>query len=171
MHGSPEAQYLLECSYGTVVLDEAHKARRRGPLGHPEGTPNNLLEFMLRVGCRTKNLLLATATPIQTDVRELWDLLRILDTGARSSFVLGSEYFSNWRHMNRALPVVGGEHEFQDEKEVWQWIKDPLPPASADPLFANLRLEPRHPAGHVRRPELHRAELSRPREAPGGARP
>jgi superfamily II DNA or RNA helicase/DNA-binding Lrp family transcriptional regulator len=140
VHGSPEAQYLLERSYGTVVLDEAHKARQRGPLGHPEGTPNNLLDFMLKVGYRTKNLLLATATPIQTDVRELWDLLRILNTGARSSFVLGSEYFSNWRHMDQALPVVRGEHEFQDEKEAWQWVKDPLPPESADPLFANLRL-------------------------------
>jgi superfamily II DNA or RNA helicase len=140
VHGSPESEYLLERSYGTVVLDEAHKARQRGALGHREGTPNNLLDFMLKVGCRTKNLLLATATPIQTDVRELWDLLRILNAGARSSFVLGSEYFSNWRHVDRALPVVRGEHEFQDEKEAWQWVKDPLPPASEDPLFANLRI-------------------------------
>ena len=36
-HDSEERQYLLERKYGTVVLDEAHKARRRGGLGETEG--------------------------------------------------------------------------------------------------------------------------------------
>ena len=35
-HDSNERQYLLERKYGTVVLDEAHKARRRGGLGQKE---------------------------------------------------------------------------------------------------------------------------------------
>jgi hypothetical protein len=49
---------------------------------------------MLRIGPRTKNLLLGTATPIQTEVCELWDLMRILNAGA--DFVLGREALSNW---------------------------------------------------------------------------
>ena len=99
--------YLLERKYGTVILDEAHKARRRGGLGEKKDEPNNLLEFMLRIGLRTKNLLLGTATPIQTEVYELWDLMSILNSGA--DFVLGREALSRWPDLGRALPVVKGE--------------------------------------------------------------
>jgi SNF2 family DNA or RNA helicase len=78
VHESPESRLLLERRFGTVVLDEAHKARRRGGLGENKDESNNLLDFMLRIGPRTRNLLLGTATPIQTNVHELWDLMRIL---------------------------------------------------------------------------------------------
>jgi hypothetical protein len=61
---------------------------------------------MLRIGPRTKNLLLGTATPIQTEVCELWDLMRILNAGA--DFVLGREALSNWANWQKALPVVQG---------------------------------------------------------------
>ncbi|MGB4782649.1 MAG: DEAD/DEAH box helicase, partial [Candidatus Methylomirabilis sp.] len=94
IHNSEERRHLLERKYGTVILDEAHKARRRGGLGEKKGEPNNLLDFMIRIGARTRNLLLGTATPIQTEVRELWDLLRILSSGA--DFVLGREPFVKW---------------------------------------------------------------------------
>src|SRR5216684_4266577 len=87
VHDSDERRLLLERKFGTVVLDEAHKARRRGALGEQRGEPNNLLAFMLRIGPRTKNLLLGTATPIQTEVSELWDLMQILNAG--TNFVLG----------------------------------------------------------------------------------
>jgi hypothetical protein len=43
-------RHLLERRYGTVILDEAHRARRRGGLGKREKEPNNLLDFMLRIG-------------------------------------------------------------------------------------------------------------------------
>ena len=89
-HDSDERRYLLDRKYGTVVLDEAHKARRRGGLGQRKGEPNNLLDFMLKIGLRTKNLLLGTATPIQTEVHELWDLMGILNSGV--DFVLGRPY-------------------------------------------------------------------------------
>ncbi len=107
VHDSEERRYLLECKYGSVVLDEAHKARRHGGLGPKKDGPNNLLDFMLRIGPRTRNLLLGTATPIQTEVRELWDLLRILNAGA--DFVFGRELFDRWSDWERALPVVKGE--------------------------------------------------------------
>ncbi len=138
-HDSDERQNLLERKYGTVVLDEAHKARRRGGLGPKKDEPNNLLDFMVRIGPRTKNLLLGTATPIQTDVHELWDLLSILNAGA--DFVLGREPFSLWEDWVKALPVVKGDEIPVDEKDAWEWLRNPLPPASEDALFAALRLQ------------------------------
>lgn len=94
-HGSKESAYLLERKYGVVVLDEAHRARRRGGLGPQRTEPNNLLAFVRKIAPRMRHLLLGTATPIQTDVAELWDLLGILSEGAE--FVLSRDIFSHWR--------------------------------------------------------------------------
>ena len=138
-HDSDECGYLLERKYGTVVLDEAHRARRRGGLSQKKSQANNLLDFMLRIGPRTKNLLLGTATPIQTEVHELWDLLRILNAGA--DFVLGRELYSRWVDYEKALPVVKGDETPLEEKDAWEWLRNPLPPASEDVLFATLRLQ------------------------------
>jgi len=138
-HDSEERQCLLGRKYGTVILDEAHKARRRGGLGPKKDEPNNLLDFMLRIGPRTRNLLLGTATPIQTEVHELWDLLHILNTGA--DFVLGRELFSRWADCEKSLPVVKGDATPNDEKDAWEWLRNPLPPADEDALFATLRLQ------------------------------
>ena len=138
-HNSEERQHLLDRKYGTVVLDEAHKARRRGGLGEKKQGPNNLLDFMLKIGPRTKNLLLGTATPIQTEVYELWDLLRILNSGAE--FVLGRELFGRWVNWEQALPVVKGDETPMEEKDAWEWLRNPLPPGTEDALFATLRLQ------------------------------
>lgn len=137
-HDSDERRCLLERKFGTVVLDETHKARRRGGLGEKLGEPNNLLDFMLRIGPRTKNLLLGTATPMQTEVAELWDLMPILNAGA--DFVLGREVLSNWVDWHKALPVVKGEELPVDERDAWEWLRNPLPPGDEDPAFASLRL-------------------------------
>jgi SNF2 family DNA or RNA helicase len=138
-HHSKESEVLLDRRYGTIILDEAHKARRRGGLGEKKDESNNLLDFMLRIGPRTRNLLLGTATPIQTDVRELWDLMRILNAGA--DFVLGREAMSLWVNMQRALPVVKGDETPLDERDAWEWLRNPLPPGDDEPLVANLRLQ------------------------------
>ncbi len=139
-HNTKERDYLLERKFGTVVLDEAHKARRRGGLGQKEREPNNLLDFMLQIGHRTKNLLLGTATPIQTEVYELWDLLRILNTG--QEFVLGRRKFGPyWLNWEKALPFVKGDESPVDEREAWELLRNPLPPDSEDTLFATLRLQ------------------------------
>jgi superfamily II DNA or RNA helicase len=136
---SEERDFLLERRFGTVVLDEAHKARSRGGLGEKKAEPNNLLDFMLRVGPRTKNLLLATATPFQTEVSELWDLMRVLNAGA--DVVLGRETLSNWVDWQRALPVVKGDEIPADERDAWEWLRNPLPPGDEEPTFASLRLQ------------------------------
>ncbi len=137
-HDSEERQHLLGRRYGMVVLDEAHKARRRGGLGEKKKEPNNLLDFMVRIGARTRNLLLGTATPIQTEVHELWDLLDVLNAGA--DFVLGRELFAQWSNSARALLLVKGDGAPVDEREAWEWLRNPLPPGEEDALFANLRL-------------------------------
>ena len=139
VHHSQERQHLLERKYGTVVLDEAHKARRRGGLGARQAEPNNLLDFMMRIGSRTRHLLLGTATPIQTEVCELWDLLLILNSGAE--FVLGREPFARWAAWEKALPVVKGDETPAEEREAWEWLRNPLPPGNEDALFATLRLQ------------------------------
>jgi superfamily II DNA or RNA helicase len=139
VHESEERQHLLARKFGTVVLDEAHKARRRGGLGSKKEEPNNLLDFMLRIGPRAKNLLLGTATPIQTEVSELWDLMRILNAGA--DVVLGREVFGRWGDWEKALPIVKGTERPIEDREAWEWLRNPLPPASEDALFATLRLQ------------------------------
>jgi superfamily II DNA or RNA helicase len=138
-HDSDERQLLLERKFGTVVLDEAHRARKRGGLGERKRDPNNLFDFMLNIGPRTKNLLLGTATPIQTEVYELWDLMRILNSGA--DFVLGREHFSQWSDWEKALPVVKGEQTPEDERDAWDWLRNPFPPKDEEPIIASLRLQ------------------------------
>jgi hypothetical protein len=113
--------------------------RRRGGLGEHKDESNNLLDFMLRIGPRTRNLLLGTATPIQTNVQELWDLMRILNAGGE--FVLGREALSLWVDLQRALPVVKGDEIPLDERDAWEWLRNPLPPGDEEPLVASLRAQ------------------------------
>jgi superfamily II DNA or RNA helicase/DNA-binding Lrp family transcriptional regulator len=136
-HDSAEREVLLGRKYGTVILDEAHKARRRGGLGERRDEANNLLDFMMKIGHRTRHLLLGTATPIQTDVRELWDLMGILQSGA--DFVLGRGPLAIWPNVDKALPFVKGAANPADAKDVWELVRNPLPPSSEHELFAALR--------------------------------
>lgn len=138
-HESEEKEHLLKRRYGTVVLDEAHRARRRGGLGEHADSPNNLLRFMLEMGSRTRNLLLGTATPIQTDVRELWDLMEIL--GGDVDFVLGRPPLAPWAAEDRAIPLVKGDQAPVDDRDAWEWIRNPLPPSDELALFQVLRLQ------------------------------
>lgn len=131
-----EAGMLLKNRFGTVILDEAHKARRRGGFADRASEPNNLLAFMLQIGRRTQHLILGTATPIQTNVRELWDLLEILNSGA--DFVLGDS-LSLWRNFEQAIPLVTGKKQVTSEYEAWQWLSNPLPPASEDYIIQQIR--------------------------------
>ena len=138
-HQSEEAQYLLARRYGTVILDEAHKARRRGGLGEAKDEPNNLLKFMREIGPKTKHLLLGTATPIQTNVAELWDLMSILNSGAE--FVTGRGVLSAWSDYERALPLVKGTQSPLDEQEAWELLRNPLGASQEATIFANLRTQ------------------------------
>lgn len=68
---------LLGLEYDLVVVDEAHHARARGPSGRRE--PNKLLQALEELRFQTQGFILMTATPIQVDRRELWDLLSLLE--------------------------------------------------------------------------------------------
>lgn len=137
-HQSKEAELLLTRRFGTIVLDEAHKARRSGGMGEKAGLPNNLLKFMVKAAEKAKHVLLGTATPIQTDPAELWDLLSILGQGAE--FVLGDP-FSQWAVAERGLLAVKGDRQPESASEAWDWLRNPLPPGAEDALVADLRLQ------------------------------
>jgi hypothetical protein len=72
-------------------------------------------------------------------VSELWDLMRILNAGA--DFVLGREMLSHWVDWHKALPVVKGVEIPVDERDAWEWLRNPLPPGDEESTFANLRLQ------------------------------
>ena len=132
-----EAASLLRNRYGTVILDEAHKARVKGGFGdNRTAEPNNLLAFMLQIAKRTKNLILGTATPIQTHVRELWDLLAILNSGAE--FVLGDS-LSIWRNYEQATAIVTGRVHVSNEQQAWELLRNPLPPSSEHVTVHQIR--------------------------------
>ncbi|MFN9041624.1 MAG: hypothetical protein ACK5YO_35370, partial [Planctomyces sp.] len=133
--------------YTCVIVDEAHRARRRtlpkidaAPEDldvAPEG--NNLMNFLVRLGQRTKSLLLATATPVQLHPIEAWDLLRILSEG--NDGVLGGRTRSSpWYQPSRCLAVAQGQRGIpEDAHDGWQYVRDPLPGADEDPAFRKIR--------------------------------
>ena len=127
VHKSKESEILASMRFGTVILDEAHKARRRGGIGKNAGQPNNILDFMKTIGFRSKNILLGTATPLQTEATDLLDLLEILNSG--SDFVLGRESVSLWKDWDRALLLIKGSRAPSDEREAWELLRNPIPPA------------------------------------------
>ena len=95
---SQAAGILRDMSWDCVILDEAHKARRKNLKPEQRGDPadsNNLLEFMRTVAANSRSVVLATATPVQLDPIEAWDLLDVLAAG--NDFVLGDS-FSAWRN-------------------------------------------------------------------------
>lgn len=71
-------QELLEAEpWDLVVLDEAHHARRKSPQDRKD-TPNRLLELMRQLRSKTTALVLLSATPMQIDPIEVFDLLNLL---------------------------------------------------------------------------------------------
>lgn len=135
---SQAAELLLGLEYDCVILDEAHRARRRN-LNRPDeaADPNNLLSFMGKIAARTRSLLLATATPVQIHPVEVWDLLNLLAVG--NEFVLGNPH-SRWRHVELAAPLITGRQALPDEiGEQWEWLRNPLPPGQEGSLFEILR--------------------------------
>lgn len=136
-HDTRERTLLLTKTYGMVVLDEAHRARGAKALGADERKPNNLFAFMLEAARKTRHLLLGTATPIQTDVEDLWDLLRILSRGAPQ--VLGDAW-SEWTKSSQAIPLITGERRPQDEREAWTLFRNPLAPSDEpEVIYGQMR--------------------------------
>lgn len=139
--GGLAAEILSSLRYECVIVDEAHRARRRnlGPTHRKEkADPNNLLRFVRTIAPNTKSLLLATATPVQLDPIEAWDLLDALNLGNET--VLGSP-FSSWeRHPRLGLDYVLGREAPPTELDAaWEWVRDPFPPAGEGLNYELLR--------------------------------
>ena len=138
--GSKVADYLKQMWFECIIVDEAHRARRRtvnDQAMFEKADPNNLMRFLSEISPRTRSLLLATATPVQLHPIEAWDLLNILATG--NEMVLGNA-ISRWRQPDKAIPVVMGESEISDELgEAWRWIRNPMPLSTEGTNFKILR--------------------------------
>ncbi len=79
-------QELLDAdSWDLVVLDEAHHARRKSPQARKD-TLNRLLELMQQLKEKTRALVLLSATPMQIDPIEVFDLLHLLGLQGQWSY-------------------------------------------------------------------------------------
>lgn len=140
IHRSDAATHLRNLTYECVIVDEAHKARRRNRTPFRPGEkpdPNHLMDFLLDVSTKTKSLLLASATPVQLHPLEGWDLLHILAQG--DDAVLGTPW-SEWRNAEAALDVVMGRRSLpDDDRDLWRWVRNPLPPAHEHRDFEMIR--------------------------------
>lgn len=125
MRDSLEKQHLLELRFGSVILDEAHKARSRQGFGKDAGSPNELLAFIRKIAACSDHVLLGTATPIQTRPEDLWDLIGILHQG-KGHFVLGND-FAKWHRPEEVLPILFGDQEVTEPSFAWELLKSPLP--------------------------------------------
>ena len=149
VRGLPEAlNQLLSRRYTCVIVDEAHRARRRdlpkvdaSPADIDErAEPNNLMAFLRTLGHRTKSLLLATATPVQLHPVEAWDLLHLLSHGNEG--VLGGwTQTSPWFRPSHCLDIATGNARVPDTDipAGWQYVRDPLPSRYEDPALRQIR--------------------------------
>ncbi len=140
-------QTLLSRSYTCVIVDEAHRARRRtlpkvdasaDEVDTP-AEPNKLMEFLRLIGTRTKSMLLATATPVQLHPVEAWDLLHILAHG--NDGVLGGETrTSRWSQPSHCLEIATDVLKVPTEPHAgWEYVRDPLPSRFEDEAFDTIR--------------------------------
>jgi superfamily II DNA or RNA helicase len=137
-------EILLDNEYECVIVDECHRARRKnlrpnGENDRPE--PNNLLNFLFKIGKRTKSFLLGTATPVQLYPIEAYDLLDALSQG--NDHVLG-DVFSIWRRDKaKTIAIVKKEEPAPTSpSEIWEYMRNPLPQAKEqERLFGAIRLD------------------------------
>ena len=131
---------LAKKSFGVVLLDEAHKARspRETRNGITTATRNNLLRFLRTVARNADSVLLGTATPIQLDAVELWDLLAAVGQGAPQ--VLGSPIEGSEWLRDESMQFLTGERPWpQADTSRWGLFRNPLPPSFEHSVFRDIR--------------------------------
>jgi len=130
---------LARKSFGVIVLDEAHKARAsRGQNGRGSPEPNQLLRFLRGAAAKATNVILGTATPIQLDAVELWDLLHGLSQGA--PHVLGTPADGGEWMREEAIQYLTGRKDWpRNDTNRWALFRNPLPPAAEHAVFRDIR--------------------------------
>ena len=123
-------ELLTQREYECVILDEAHRARRRNPTRDPDknkADANFLLRFITDISLKTKSMLLATATPVQVNTIEAFDLIHALAMPTKK--VMGDIY-SEWiQKPQTMLDMVCGRIPVpESEIKMWNIIRNPLPP-------------------------------------------
>lgn len=123
------ADLLLQREYECVVVDESHRARRRNPTRDPDknkADPNLLLRFINEISVRTKSLLLATATPVQVNTIEAYDLINALSLPTEK--VMGDIYSEWHKKPQQMLDIVCGEiPPPESEITMWDIMRNPFP--------------------------------------------
>lgn len=123
------ADLLAQREYECVILDEAHRARRRNPTKDPnknKADPNYLLQFLNTITFKTKSLLLATATPVQINPIEAFDLINALSL---PTYKVMGDMYSEWHKKPQLmLDMLCGKAPYPDsEITMWDIIRNPLP--------------------------------------------
>jgi len=143
----PVVDQLLSQNYTCVIADEAHRARRRNVPAvdaaaadiDESADPNKLMDFLRRIGPRTKSMLLATATPVQLHPVEAWDLLHILSHG-HDGVLGGWTQSSPWFRASTCLEIsTGSRHIPETAREGWEYVRDPLPTHLEDENILAIR--------------------------------
>ncbi len=144
---SEVVRQLLALKYTCVIVDEAHRARRRNIPRVDAGDddidaraePGKLMAFLHEIADRTKSMLLATATPVQLHPVEAWDLLKLLSRG--NDGVLGGwTQSSPWFKPSRCLKIATGELSVPtDAAAGWWYASDPLPSRQESTEAATIR--------------------------------
>ena len=93
-------QLLSAEPWDLVILDEAHHARRKSPQDRKE-TPNRLLQLMTQLKEKTKSLILLSATPMQIDAIEVFDLLNLL--GLQGHWSYGDNFCNYFASLQGAV--------------------------------------------------------------------
>ena len=138
-------------------MDEAHRAR----CGGSDKSPNQFLNLLQRLSPLSDGMLLLTATPMQTDVSDLWALLRILEPDGWSVEELNDFYddaaalsLDRMRRLRdlftRARPRP---KRFADPRERVIWSDNPgvFARRAADPESARATLALMRAKGPIRR--------------------
>lgn len=148
VRGATEAlEQLRSRQYTCVIVDEAHRARRRkvprvdasAAEIDERAEPNNLMRFLGEIGRRTKSMLFATATPVQLHPVEAWDLLHLLSAG-NDGVLGGGTATSPWFRASHCLEIATGKCLVPTTaQDGWDYVRDPLPSTAEDNDFKKIR--------------------------------
>lgn len=133
------SERLLQNEYECVIVDESHRARRRNinqDADKYREDPNFFLEFLKKITIKTKSMLLATATPVQINIIEAYDLINVLSLPSKK--VMGDNYSQWHRFPQYMLSLVCGKKPVpESEIDMWDIMRNPFPPRSKSTFKIN----------------------------------